>query len=150
MIYDTLKKSVRSEQGMTLVEIMIVLVIIGLITTLVAVKVQDSLADAKIRTTETNVKNLESALQLYMLKCNNYPTTEDGLEALVTPPSSGKCKNYPPDGFIGEVPDDAFGRPYHYQYPGTHNPRGVDIWSDGPTEDAATPIGNWKSETNAE
>lgn len=110
-----------SEKGMTLVEIMVVVAIIGGIAAIVAVNVMRSLDEARVENTKTQIHTLEGALMDYKRKCNSYPTTDQGLQALVAKPSSGKtCENYPKGGFLNSdrVPKDAWGNEFKYYSPG--------------------------------
>lgn len=110
----------QRERGMTLIEIMVVLMILGLIIGLVAVNVMPRFWEAQRRSTEIQIKNLESALDLFKLNCGFYPSTEQGLEALVSPPGVGRqCKNYSPEGYIKNVPLDPWKNPYYYISPGS-------------------------------
>ena len=88
-------------------------------------------------------------LEPYRLDVGNYPTTEQGLEALMSPPEGVKSKWNGP--YLEEIPLDPWGNPYQYKYPGSKNvngPRGYDIWSMGPDgkQGGADDIGNWKEE----
>ncbi|MFH1728399.1 MAG: type II secretion system major pseudopilin GspG [Pseudomonadota bacterium] len=141
-------KTLRNKKAMTLIEIMIVITILGFLATLVTVKTVSFMKSSRIDTVKIQVSKIAGNLDIYNLKCGRYPSTEDGIDALMNPPSSGKCKNYPEGGFVDDVPNDAWGNPYQYSYPGTNNAKGFDLWSMGPdsmdgTEDD---IGNWKSE----
>jgi len=141
---------------MTLIELMIVIVILGLISGIIGVKVFQSLDEAKLQTAKTQVQSIIGALNQYKLKCNLYPTTEQGLLALIEPPGSGKtCKRYPEGGFLDgkTVPIDPWDNEYQFTSPGTNNPNGVDVWSMGPDMENGTgdDIGNWtKAEESAE
>ncbi len=109
----------RSQAGMTLIEIMVVVAIIGSIAALVTVKVLDSLDESKVETTKIQIHNLETALDNYKRRHGSYPSTEQGLDALVTKPSVGDIpENYPPDGYMKSVPKDGWGNPFIYYSPG--------------------------------
>ncbi len=92
---------------------------------------------------ELFVKNtLEAPLLKYKLDTGNYPTSEQGLQALVTPPAgtAGRWKG----PYLRELPRDPWGNPYQYRFPGQHNPGGYDIWSFGPDGvEGNDDIGNW-------
>ncbi len=107
------------ERGMTLIEIMVVLVILGLIASAVAVNVMGSLSEAKVKQAKTDLHTLENCLDLYKIEKNRYPTTEEGLQALVT---AGKCK---------ANLKDPWGHDYVYLYPGQAHPDSFDIKSYG-------------------
>jgi general secretion pathway protein G len=105
-------------RGMTLIEIMVVLVIIGLIATAVTVNVMNSLADAKVKQVRTDLHTLENCLDLYKLDKGHYPSTEEGLAAVV---AAGKCKNT----------KDPWKNDYVYLYPGQVHPDSFDVKSYG-------------------
>lgn len=116
-----MKRFLGSAKGMTLIEIMVVITIIGLIMGVVAVNVMQSLDEAKIKTAKTQMKAFEGALDQFRRDNGKYPTTEQGLQALVEKPSSGKTpKSYPKNGYLkgGKVPDDPWDSPYKYYSPG--------------------------------
>lgn len=119
-IQDLKQKTFRAQRGMTLIEIMVVLAIIGTITALVAVNVIDFLEDAKVDTTKIEMKNIEDALAHYKRKHGSYPTTEQGLQALVEKPTSGKIpENYPQNGYLPKLPKDGWGEEFRYTSPGS-------------------------------
>lgn len=108
-------------RGMTLIEIMVVITILGLIATVVTVNVLDSLDEAKAKTAKTQMKSFEEALESYRRDNGSYPSTEQGLQALVEKPSVGKApKHYPPNGYLkgGRIPKDPFDCDYTYFSPG--------------------------------
>ena len=94
-----------------------------------------------------DISTLEQALDMYRLDNYRYPTTQQGLEALVSEPSQApQPKNYRADGYIRRLPEDPWGHPYQYRSPGEHG--SVDIFSLGADnatggEDTDTDIGNW-------
>ena len=117
-----MKRWLTDAKGMTLIEIMVVITILGLIATVVTVNVLDRLDEAKVETTKTQIKGFEDALEQYRRDNGSYPGTEQGLAALVEKPSIGKIpKRYPPKGYLkgGKVPQDAFGCDFQYASPGT-------------------------------
>ena len=109
----------RGPRGMTLIEIMVVLVILGLIASAVAVNVIGSLGDAKVKQARTDLHTLENCLDLYKIDKGRYPSTEEGLQAVVT---AGKCKNQL---------KDPWGHPYVYLFPGQVHPESFDLKSYG-------------------
>lgn len=138
-----------TEHGFTLVELMIVVVIIGILSSIVGINVLNRLREAKVNAAKTQIANLENGVKHYYIKCGRYPTTEQGLDALVANPTIGRpCKNYPPNGIWDKsvLPRDPWDLPYQYAYPGTHNTGGVDIWSLGEDGEPETSddIGNWE------
>lgn len=141
-------------RGFTLIEIMAVVVIIGLLAGIVGVAVFGRLDVARVNTTRTQMKQIESALAFYQMDNGRFPTTEQGLEALVRQPTIGpEPRNYRPGGYLqgDRVPRDAWGNPYQYASPGQENPRSFDLWSLGadgaPGGDGVdADIGNWSQE----
>jgi general secretion pathway protein G len=109
--------------GFTLIEIMVVIVILAMLAALVGPKLMGRTDDAKIKTTGIQLKGLESALKLYKLDNGSYPSTEQGLSALVAKPTVGVIpKSYKDGGYLDSksVPKDAWGNDYLYVSPGEH------------------------------
>jgi general secretion pathway protein G len=137
----------RRAAGFTLIEIIAVVVIIGLLTTLVGINIAGRIDDAKIKAAKAQIAQLESALEFYKLDNGRYPSSSQGLEALVSEPSGDPApRNYPPGGYLKkrDLLLDPWGSPYQYTSPGERNPYGFDIWSlgaDGTAGDGD--IGNW-------
>jgi general secretion pathway protein G len=107
----------KRQQGFTLLEVMVVLAIIGGIMALVATNILGGATDAQIKTTKSQMHLLESALDMYKLDNFTYPTTEQGLEALIQKPqTSPEPKNYRSGGYLkgSKVPTDAWGNPFQY------------------------------------
>ena len=113
-----MKKIFKNARGMTLIEIMVVIAILGLIATMVTVNVMSNFDKAKVDTTRTQIKSLEQALEQYRLDNGSYPTTEQGLSALVTAPSGDAAKRFQPGGYIKKVPQDTWRHDYSYVSPG--------------------------------
>jgi general secretion pathway protein G len=134
----------NSMKGFTLIEVMIVIFIIGMIAALVIPNVGGSKSNAELKKAAIDIQNLENALQMYKLNANRFPTTEQGLEALVSIPSIEPVpRNYPEGGIINRLPQDPWGGDYILLSPGEIKP--VEIYSVGPdgidgTEDD---IGSW-------
>jgi general secretion pathway protein G len=141
-----MKKRLLNQSGMTLIEIMVVVAIIAGITGLIAVNVVGRQEKANVQLTSTQISQVMSALDQYKLDNHSYPSTEQGLDALVNKPGSGKVpKSYPDGGYIKKVPKDAWGNEFSYASPGTHgNP--VEIWSSGPDEqdDTEDDVKSWE------
>jgi general secretion pathway protein G len=117
-----MKKILGNARGMTLIEIMVVLAIMGVIMALVGTSVMDRLAKAKVQAAQAQIKGFEDALEQYQLDNDSYPSSDQGLSALVQKPSTGKIpKNYPAKGYLkgGKVPNDPFGGEYSYMSPGS-------------------------------
>jgi general secretion pathway protein G len=130
----------HAQHGMTLIEIMIVVVIMGMVTGVIGVQVFGRLEEAKVETTRTQIKQISDALDLYRLSLRNYPSTAEGLPALTAPKG-----NVQP--FMSSIPEDAWGSEFVYIYPGTQNSGGFDIMSYGKdgVQGGGDDIGNWKS-----
>ncbi|WP_297005607.1 type II secretion system major pseudopilin GspG [Thalassolituus sp. UBA6592] len=112
----SMRKATR-QQGFTLLEVMVVLAIIGGIMALVATNLIGSAGDARVKTTISQIKLIEGALDMYKLHNFTYPTTEQGIEALVKKPTSApEPKNYQTGGYLkgNNVPTDAWGHEFLY------------------------------------
>jgi general secretion pathway protein G len=107
---------------------MVVLVIIGVLAALIAPNVLDRASDAKVTAARTDVNNLMQALKLYKLDNQRFPSSEQGLEALVRKPSAGPV---PPSWkpYLDKLPNDPWGRPYQYLNPGVKGE--IDVFSLG-------------------
>ncbi len=113
--------SSRSDKGFTLIEIMVVIFIIALLAALVVPKIIGRTEEAKKTAAMTQIREFENALSLYHLDNGSYPTTEQGLEALVKKPTlPPEPNNYKAGGYISKIPKDPWGHPYVYLAPGTH------------------------------
>lgn len=140
----------RNNAGFSLVEILVVLVIMGLLISVVAPTVLNQADEARIQKAKADFKNIETALKMYRLDNYVYPTTEQGLEALVEASNlDPQPRNFREGGYLEEVPVDPWGRPYLYMSPGEH--KEVDIYSLGADglsggEGQNADIGNWKEE----
>ena len=114
-------KTLQNTEGFSLIEIMIVIAIMGLLIGLIGPKIMGSFDKAKVETTRVNMKNLSSTLKQYRLDCGNYPTTDQGLMALISKPTGGQeCKNYAPGGYLNTKtsPKDAWEMDYLYNSDG--------------------------------
>ncbi len=113
-------RSIKNSRGMSLVEIMIVIAIMGAMAAVIGTGILPMFEKSKVENTKNQIKNVEQTLQLYYTDNNTYPTTEQGLEALVTKPTNGpEPENYNPSGYMKEVPKDQWGRPFIYESDGT-------------------------------
>ena len=137
----------NKQEGFSLIEILVVLVIMGLLISVVAPTVLNSADDARVQKVQADFKSIETALKIYRLDNYQYPTTEQGLEALVRPSTlEPEPRNFKRGGYLSELPVDPWGRPYFYLSPGEYGE--VDIYSlgaDGLTGggDQNADIGNW-------
>ena len=141
------------QTGFSLLEILVVLVILGILVSLVAPAVLNRVGDARMQKVSADLSAIETALALYQLDNFRFPTTEQGLQALVIPPDlEPLAKNWKPGGYLKELPIDPWGNPYLYLYPGDRSSsQGIeraDIFSlgaDGVSggEGQNADIGNW-------
>jgi general secretion pathway protein G len=111
-----LKLRKLSRRGMTLIEIMVVLVIIGFIGTFAVTKIQSQLKKARLDTTKQMIRSLGAALDAYKLDCGSYPKNDEGkLDALIQGKGPASCKNINPEGYLKQVPKDGFGGEFEYE-----------------------------------
>ena len=102
--------------GFTLIEIMVVVVILGLLAALVVPRIGPQVAEAQRTTAQTQIRSIEDALEMYRMHNGFYPSTQQGLEALVTAPTTSPVpKRYSEGGYLKKVPDDPWGNPYVYR-----------------------------------
>ncbi len=120
----------RLSRGFTLVEIMVVVVIIGILGALVVPKLLSRTGESRVTAAKVDISTLMQALKLYKLDNQRYPTTEQGLNSLITKPSSGPSANgWKTGGYVEKLPKDPWGNPYQYLAPGIHGE--VDLFSLG-------------------
>ena len=130
----------------TLLEILVVLAIIGLLAGLAITNVDKIFGGAQIQTTQLQVRDsMRTPLATYRIAMGDYPTTSEGLQALITPPSNRADRWHGPYLDPAKIPVDHWGEPLQYAYPGTRNKGGYDLWSKGPDKQSGTAddIGNW-------
>lgn len=145
-----MKIATNKQQGFTLIEVMVVVVILGILAAVVVPRIMDNPDKARITKAKQDIRAMESALNLYRLDNFSYPNTEQGLEALVSVPSDlANSDNYKQGGYIRKLPQDPWGSAYLYLSPGEHGE--LDIYSlgaDGAPGGAgvAADIGNWNIE----
>lgn len=126
----------HGEQGFTLIELLVVIAILGLLISLVAPAVLRQLGSAKISIARQSVERMGSILDTYKLDVGNYPTTEDGMQALVTRPSDAEAWNGP---YVKgtSVPLDPWNHPYTYRSPSAREGHDYDLCSPGPNNSAS-------------
>ncbi len=140
----------KKQSGFSLLEVMVVLVIIGMILSIVAPNIMGQQEEASRDKAYLDIQQLEDAMNMYKLKNKKYPTTEQGLEALVTKTSIDPVpRRFPEGGFISKLPEDPWGNPYQLVSPGEMGK--IDIFSMGPDGEVGTDddIGNWTEEDEA-
>jgi len=138
----------RSTSAFTLLEILVVLAIIGLLVGLTVTKFGNVLgANEKVVASMFVKSSLNSPLMQYRLGAGEYPSTAEGIQALIVAPANKADRWAGPyiGAKNGKVPPDPWGEPYQYRYPGTKNKGGFDIWSKGPDKADGTEddVGNW-------
>jgi len=125
-----MKRLIKCNRGFTLIEIMVVLIIIGLLAGIVVPKLMGRTEEAKRTKTAVQIKNLQSSLDLYKLDSGVYPSTDQGLQALVEKPAVGEIpNNWKEGGYIDKIPKDPWGSNYVYISPGVHGD--YDLYSYG-------------------
>lgn len=125
------EKKKPKPNGFTLVELMVVIFILGLLTTIVVINVLPSQDRAMVEKARADIATLGQALEMYRLDNLTYPVSSDGLAALtVAPATLSSSTRYRQGGYIKKLPDDPWGRPYQYDNPGRNGP-GFDLYSLG-------------------
>lgn len=133
---ESLKNSISSESGFSLIEILVALTLLGIAGTFVAGKIFEKLEEGQIQAASIQMSALKANLKEFRRKCGFYPSQSDGLNALISAPTGKECKNYPPEGFLedGVIPVDPWDMDYVYRLTGT-NP---EIISSGPDQELET------------
>ena len=141
-------KKQKKERGFTLIEIMVVVIILGILTAIVAPNIIGRVGDAQISAAKQDIRNIESAFRLYRLDNFNYPSNEQGIKALTTKPVGQNTRNWK-GPYLNRMPLDPWGNQYLYMHPGLN--REIDIYTygrdgrpGGSGDDAD--IGNWDSQ----
>ncbi len=134
-------------RGFTLIEIMVVVVIMGILAALVVPKLMGRTDDARIIAAKQDIATVMQALKLYKLDNQRYPTSEQGLQALIAKPATGpEAKGWKSDGYIDKLPKDPWGNPYQYLSPGIKGELDVfSLGADGQPGGAGNDadIGSW-------
>ena len=120
----------QKQNGFTLIEIMVVVVILGILATYATLKILDKPDEARIVAAKNDIRTISSALKLYRLDNSTYPSTEQGLRALIEKPGTGQApRNWKQGGYLENLPKDPWGGEYQYVYPGVRGE--YDIFSYG-------------------
>lgn len=115
------KQIIRSQRGFSLIEILIGLTLLAIAGTFVATKLFERLEEGNVKAAQIQMNSLDSVIKEFRRKCGFYPTTDQGLNALVTKPTGGReCRDYPPNGFLedGQIPLDPWNNEYIYESDG--------------------------------
>ncbi|MGH8166541.1 MAG: type II secretion system major pseudopilin GspG [Woeseiaceae bacterium] len=137
------------QRGFTLIEIMVVVIILGILAAIVAPNVIGRIDDAQITRVQSDLRGLENALKFYRLDNFTYPTSEQGLEALVSKPADPNIRNWKAGGYLDRAAKDPWGNPYLYLNPGNHGE--IDVYTLGRDgrpggEGLDADLGNWELE----
>ncbi len=136
----------RASRGFTLLELMVVIVIIGVLAALIAPKVLEKVGTAKVTAAHADISNIMNALKMYKLDNGRYPSSDQGLQALVSKPTTGSMPgNW--KGYLDKLPNDPWQHPYQYANPGVHGD--IDVFSFGADGQAGgegddADIGSWE------
>jgi general secretion pathway protein G len=137
-------KAVKNTQGFTLLEVMVVIVILGILASMVVPNLMGSQERANMQKAVSDINALETSLSMYKMDNYKYPSTEQGLEALVTETDIEPMpRRFPEGGYVKRLPKDPWGNDYQLLNPGEHS--AMDVFSMGPDGEAGTEddIGNW-------
>ncbi len=138
----------KSTKGFTLIEVMVVMLILGILAALIVPKIMDRPDEARRVAAKQDIGAIMQALKLYKLDNNHYPTTEQGLQALVQKPTTPPIpSNWKDGGYLEHLPQDPWGNPYQYLNPGVHGK--IDVFSFGADGAAGgegndADIGSWQ------
>ena len=142
------RNTLQHNKGFTLIELMVVILIIGIMAAVIVPNVMSRPDEARITAAKQDIANITQQLNLYRLDNQRYPTTEQGLEALVHKPTTSPIPtNWKSEGYLPRVPKDPWGTPYQYLQPGMHS--AIDVFSLGADravggEGNDADIGNWQ------
>ncbi|MDH4549644.1 type II secretion system major pseudopilin GspG [Pseudomonas sp. BN607] len=145
----SIRSARRAQRGFTLIEIMVVVIILGVLGALVLPNVMSRPDHAKLTAARTDIQSISTALEIYRLDNGRYPTTSQGLEALVTRSTVAPLpRQWSAQGYLKSTPIDPWGSPYQFASPGTRSAQGYDLYSLGADgqpggEAMDADIGNW-------
>ncbi len=142
-------KHIRATKGFTLIELLAVLTILAIVVGIAAPAIFNQVKKGKINAAKVQISGIEQSLNSFNLDCGFFPSTEQGLQALLEAPTVGRtCKNYDSAGYLKQksMPNDPFNNPYDYVSPGQKNAGSYDLSSRGPDGELGTEddIGNWE------
>jgi general secretion pathway protein G len=132
----------RLARGFTLIELLLVMVILAVLAAIVVPKFTNRTDDARITAAKADIANFETALDAFEVDTGHYPNADEGIGALVNQPSNATNWKGP---YLKRVPNDPWGHPYVYRFPGQHNSNGYDVFSMGKDgqEGGTDDIDNW-------
>ncbi len=131
----------KLNRGFTLIEVMVVVVILAILAAIIVPRILKRPEEARVTAAKQDILAIQNALSLYKLDNGFYPSTSQGIQALVSKPSGSPVpQNWVAGGYLKKLPVDPWGNHYHYLHPGQHG--SVDIWTDGPAG-GKNKIGNW-------
>ncbi len=140
----------RAPRGFSLIELMVVVVILSILAVVIVPRVIDRPDQARVARATSDIAAIEGALSLYRLDNGQYPTTEQGLDALVNRPTRAPVpENWAEGGYLARLPQDPWGRDYEYLSPGVHGDFDVfSLGADGQPGGSGVNavIGNWQDE----
>lgn len=137
------RKMNRSRSAFTLIELLLVLVILGVLAAIVVPKFTGRTEQARKQGAKTSISNLSGTINTFETDTGRFPTSDEGLGALVQAP--GNVENWHGPYIESSALQDPWGHPFHYTCPGSHNPNGFDLWSSGADgqDGTADDITNW-------
>ncbi len=141
----------NTQHGFTLLEILVVVIILGIMASLILPNIMGRTDQARVIAAKNDIRTLTGALKLYRLDNGSYPSTEQGLEALVSQPTADPVpRNWKKNGYIEHLPEDPWGQQYKYLNPGVNGE--IDVFTLGADgqpggEDSAADLGNWGTKT---
>jgi len=131
-------------RGFTLIEVMVVVVILAILAAIIVPRILKRPEQARVVAARQDILSIQNAMSLYKLDNGFYPSTSQGIQALVSKPSGSPVpQNYAQGGYLKKLPLDPWGNPYQYLHPGKHG--SIDIWTNGSPDSTAknAVIGNW-------